>query len=250
MDKIKEALGKLFEDKVDEGGLKSIIDLIEVKIEEKSQEKADVFVKEAKELIETEKAALRESNKVELKEYQETLAKTIGKYLDTATSEFFEDHKPAIESEIVVEMSKNVLTSLTGVLKENMIEIPEDQIDVVKDLEKKNSELSERVETQLNKSIEDDDQLLEYQKALKFTALTSELAETQKEKATKLISELSCNDIDTFERKLNIIISEMDTTSSTKLEDDLVIPNETDKKLYTEKTKGKTRADQILEECS
>jgi hypothetical protein len=241
MNKIKDAIGKLFEDKVDEGGLDNIVELIEVKIAAKAQENLDeAVVAKTEEITQN----LNEKNTIDLGEYKTQLANTISKYLDIALVEFVEENSPKIESEIVVEMSKNLVIGISSLLKENNVNIPEKDIDIVTDLEEKITDLNTRLSTQINENIESSQQDFEYEKAITFMSMTKKLALSQREKAQKLIESIVCNDIDSFKTKLDLIINEFDTSIAVDL--DNFTPKEIKNRNKNQVEPGKTKADLLL----
>ena len=226
MEKLKEALRKLFDDKIDEDGITGIMASIEVKITESVTVKMD-------ELRESTIAGLEAENVEKLREYSETLALTIDKYLETATTEFFETNEVAIHSDIKVTMSENIMSSLTATLKENNIVIPESEVDVIADLEGKITTLETRVTGGLDESIELTAQILEHKKALSFTEKTSKLTETAKERVKNVIKEMTCVTIDDFNTKLDILIDESSTSHGYKPDD--FIQKEVPKKIKDSK---------------
>ena len=223
MEKLKEAIKAAMGETIDESGITAIMDMLEIKIEEKATTKVDAVIAEKLTELETK-------NTEELKEFKVTLSTTIGEYLDVSMNEWSEENKPAIESESIVEMSKNVLTSLTTALKENHIVIPDSDIDIVKELEEQKSTLEKRVNDQINENITIKSQNFENEKAVSFLKLSEGMVDTQKEKVMALIVEMSCDDIESFERKLTMIIGDFSDSSSADLNESL-IPDETDKTL-------------------
>lgn len=205
MNKIKQAINELFEEKVDEGGLDSIMSMIDVKIEESAHARMQEKLDEA---ISAKEKELEESNAASLGDYKADLTNTISKYLEMATDEFIEENKPSIESEIINEMAASFVTSISTVMKEHNIGIAKSDMDVVADLETRNSKLKKQLTSKINESVEQANQNLEYEKALAFISMTEGFTLSQRERATAIMAGVECPDIDTFKEKLSIVISD------------------------------------------
>lgn len=208
MDKIKQALTELFDGAVKKEGLDNIMKLIQAKIDDAADAKLDVS-----------KINMEKKTTVKLKEYKIELAKTIDTYLENANEEFVEENKHEIESELLVEMSTNIVHGLTDVLKKNNIEFPDSEVSVISDLEEKIIVLERRAEKYINENVEAKNQICEYQKAASFMQKTENLTESQKEKIKNIVTDINYDDVEIFNEKVDVIISEIATQKQFKTTD-------------------------------
>lgn len=246
MEKIKEALRTLFEDKVDDGGLDRIVEMIEVKIAAKADETLNESITAA---VTAKEQELNESNAAELATYKDTLANTIDTYLTMAFNEFVEENKETIESNVMVEMAKTFMGGLTTIMKEHNIKIADSDVDVVADLESQVSTMKSRVEGKINENIELKAQQFEYEKAIAILTKTAKCTDTQREKVTRLIEDIGGKTIDEFNAKLDVIINEVITPNDVSIDKSsfgLYTLNEEAKTILPDSTKP-TKADKVLE---
>jgi hypothetical protein len=160
---LKKLLTKYFKEQVSDEAITEISTLFDAALNER--------VKEALASKETE---LEESNKTEMAKFKGELVDKLSEYSKVAVDEFIDDNRPAIESEIKVNVSEAVMTGLVAVLKDQYIVVPEGETNVVADLEGKMTKVNEKLNDAINTNIEGSKQILEYEKALTFKRLIGE----------------------------------------------------------------------------
>ena len=165
-----------------------------------------VDAKVAEALTEKE-AKLEEDCKKDLKEFKENLVVKLNEYLQYAVDEFISENEVAEIAKIKIDMADSIIEKVASVMKDNFIEISEEQLDVVKDLEKKVEDIKTRLDESVNEKIELKSQILEYEKAIVFTKLTDGLSANQKEKLLSLTEGIEAPDINSFKNKVEIIKS-------------------------------------------
>ena len=197
---LKKILEKYFKDQVSEEAITEISTLFEAALNEK--------VKTA--LVEKE-TELEESNKTEMAKFKAELVDKLSEYSKVAVGEFIEENKPAIESDIKVNISETVMKGLVAVLKEQYIIVPEGETNVVADLEEKHKKVEAKLNESINSNIDDKKQILEYEKALSFKRMVSEadLTDTDAEKVLDLLEGIEADSIETFEAKTKVIIAKV-----------------------------------------
>ena len=197
---LKKILEKYFKDQVSEEAITEISTLFEAALNER-----------VKTAIVDKEAELEESNKTEMAKFKADLVDKLSEYSKVAVGEFIEENKPAIESDIKVNISETVMKGLVAVLKEQYIIVPEGETNVVADLEEKVKKIEGKLNESINSSIEDKKQILEYEKALSFKRMVSEadLTDTAAEKVLDLLEGIEADSIDTFEEKTKIIIAKI-----------------------------------------
>lgn len=224
---LKKLLEKYFKDQVSDEAITEISTLFEAAVNER--------VKDAVVAKETE---LEESNKAEMAKFKTELVDKLSEYSKVAVDEFIDDNRPAIESDIKVNVSEAVMTGLVAVLKDQYIVVPEGETNVVADLESKVTKVEEKLNDAINTNIEGRKQILEYEKAMTFKRLITEadLTDVDSEKVLDLLEGIDADDVDVFEEKTKIIISKVIEDSNGNNDD---VPNKKKEDL-NEKLNGET----------
>lgn len=197
---LKKILEKYFKEQLSDEALTEITTLFEAAVNEK--------VKEA--IVEKEDA-LEESNKAEMQTFKDELVDKLSEYSKVAVGEFIDDNRPGIESEVKVAVSESIVKGVVTLLKEQYINVPEGETDVVADLEGKSKKLEGKLNEAINSDIENKKQILEYEKALSFKKMVSEadLTDTEAEKVLDLLDGIEADSIERFDEKTKIIIEKV-----------------------------------------
>jgi hypothetical protein len=227
--KLEEILKKYFEEHMSDEALSEIKTLFEATV-------ADAVKSSVKEATKTKETELEEKYSDELSEFKADLIDKLNSYVSLCVEEFITENKPMIESEIKVEMAAKVMESLSAVLKDQHVEIKEEDVDVVKDLETKNAELTTKLNDSINEGIESKKQTIEYQKAMKFKEMTENLVDTDAERVLDLMENVDADDIATFETKLKTVLTKMvapaasndDDPEGEDLKEEIIDPNKAD----------------------
>jgi hypothetical protein len=197
---LKKILEKYFKEQVSDEALTEISTLFEAALNEKV--KAAIVGKETE---------LEESNKTEMAKFKIELVDKLSEYAKVAVDEFIEENRPAIETDIKVSISENVMSGLMAVLKDQYIVVPEGETNVVADLESKSKKIEEKLNDSINSGIDNQKQILEYEKALTFKRMIAEaeLTDVDAEKVLDLLDGIEAENADVFEEKTKIIIAKV-----------------------------------------
>jgi hypothetical protein len=118
--------------------------------------------------------------------YESKLTGQVDRYLNYVVENWMDDNRLAVEKGIRAELAESFITGLKNLFVEHYIEVPESKVDVLATLGKKVTKL----ESKLNESIETNTKmrasLNAYRKEEVVRAVSGGLAETQREKLTKL----------------------------------------------------------------
>ena len=118
--------------------------------------------------------------------YESKLTGQVDRYLNYVVENWMGENRLAVEKGIRAELAESFITGLKNLFVEHYIEVPESKVDVLATLGKKVTKL----ESKLNESIETNTKmrasLNAYRKEEVVRAVSSGLAETQREKLTKL----------------------------------------------------------------
>lgn len=147
------------------------------------------------------------------------LEEAMDKYLSYAVSEWLKENEVAVESTLRNEITESFMSDLRDLFESHYINVPEQEIDALDALAEKVEEL----ESQLSEHIRENVDLRQENDALKiattFVTVSEGLTESQKEKLMQLSENLSYNDLDDFEAKLNTIKESYFSESSKKKEE-------------------------------
>lgn len=199
--KIAEFLEKYFKDEALTEDAKSEMETI---FEAAVTEAAD---KKIAEVIAEKESSLEEECKKDLQEWKENLVSKLNEYMSYTIEEFVKENELSEVSDIKVKMADAFIEKILGAVKENYVEISEEQIDVVTDLEKQIKELKEKIDSSTNDKISLKRQLFEYEKAIAFEKLSAGLSENEKDKLLNLVEDIEASDINSFKTKLNVLKS-------------------------------------------
>jgi hypothetical protein len=206
---LKKILEKYFKEQVSDEALTEISTLFEAALNEK--------VKDAVVAKETD---LEESNKTEMAKFKTELVDKLSEYAKVAVDEFIDENRPAIETDIKVNISENVMKGLMAVLKEQYIVVPDGETNVVADLEARGKKVEAKLNESINSSINDKKQILEYEKALTFKRMIAEaeMTDVDAEKVLDLLDGIEAENVESFEEKTKIIITKV--KEDAKVDDD------------------------------
>ncbi len=141
----------------------------------------------------------------ETKRIHDEVVDKVDGYLNYVVEKWMEDNKIAIEGGLRTEISESFIKALHGVFNEHYIDVPEDKVDLVDELAKKNDDL----EDQLSSAMEDNIKLKESNADLSKDAIiretASDLSEAQTEKLKKLAESTAYDSADDYRQKIETL---------------------------------------------
>ena len=200
IDALKEKLGDSFTEEL----VTEFQANIEIMVNEKVQEQLS-----AKETELEEKAA------EEMSDFKESLIESLDTYVQYAADEYLKENEIAIEAGIKVNAAEQIIEAAKNVFNVVGLEIPESEVDKVKEIEGELEESNTRLNESIEKEINSKAQIFELEKAVSFQKATDSLTESQVEDVFGLLEGLEYKDIDDFDRKVKIV---MEKVSSKKVE--------------------------------
>lgn len=204
---LKEKLGK---DVLSEDLITDLEAQFEIMVNEKVQEKLEIKEKE-----------LEESSEEEMTEFKDSLIESLDKYIEYASEEYLTENEVAIESGAKILAAEKIIEATKSVFKEVGMEIPETEIDHVKDVENELKESTEKLNKAIDDVIEAKKQMFEYEKAVSFQKLTTSLTESKIEEVHTLLEGLEYKDVNDFDRKVKLVMEKIKTKVITEDNDDL-----------------------------
>jgi hypothetical protein len=115
------------------------------------------------------------------------------------------ENEVAIESALKVEIAENLMNGMKQVFAENYIDVPEEKLDVFEELATKVDELEEKLNEEVNAKIELTQEVETYQRASVFAEVAEGLTDVQADKFNKLCEGLEADDIEGYQKKLEMI---------------------------------------------
>ena len=171
----------------------------------------DVIVNEkVQELIVDKEKELEEKSEKEMTEFKDSLIESLDKYIEYASDEYMKENEVALEAGSKVLAAEKIIEAAKGVFKEVGLEIPESEVDHVKELEADITESTEKLNKTVNELIETKKQMFEFEKAVSFQKMTTEITESNIENIHTLLEGLEYSDINDFDRKVKIVIDKLD----------------------------------------
>ena len=139
-----------------------------------------------------------ESEKVKLSEKVDT-------YLTYVVEEWMKENSIAIERGIKGEIAEDFITGLKKLFEDHYIDVPDEKYDVLEDQSSKIAGLTEQLNKEIQKNAELSKKTGEYKRNDIINEVSSDLADSQKEKFGKLSEEVEYSDEEEFKSKLKTI---------------------------------------------
>ena len=138
-------------------------------------------------------------------EYMTNMSEKIDGYLNYVVEEWMKENELAVEKGIRSELVEDFMTGLKNLFQEHYIDIPEEKVDLVDDLFEKVEELESKLDESINTNVEVKKELAKFKKEEVLRNVSEELAETEKEKLTKLADGIDYEDDTQYQEKLEVL---------------------------------------------
>jgi len=146
-----------------------------------------------------------EQNTSQLNEYKEVLVEKVDSYMNYIVEQWMEENKLSVENGLRNEITEEFMVGLKSLFKESYIEVPEDKYDVLNDLTNKVESLTAELDETVQDNVSLASKLVEYKKSNVFEEISGGLAETEKEKLSKLIEGVEFSSSEEFKEKVSVI---------------------------------------------
>lgn len=187
--------------------------------EEFKEKAATIFEAAVLNRVKQEIANLNEAYEARLEEeieqITEGLVEKVDGYLDYVVEQWIEQNEIALESGMKSEILEGFVGGLRTLFAEHYIDVPEEKFDVLGAMEESVSELTDKLNEQVEFNIELKNELRQYQINETVAELSEGLADTDKEKFFALVEELTFDGIDSFKKKVQTIRESYFTTKAT-----------------------------------
>lgn len=183
---------------------------------------ATIFEAAVKQVVEAElvkfESAYAETLEEEVAKINEDLSTKVDDYLNYVVEQWVGENEVAIDSGLRTELTEDFIAGLHTLMVENYIDVPESKVDVVEAMTAKVAELEDKLNEEINNSVNLTKLLNESKKTEVLNQLTEGLTSTQAEKLKTLSEGIEYNDLDTFETKVQTLRENYFPTPSVKSE--------------------------------
>ena len=136
---------------------------------------------------------------------KEKLSEKVDTYLSYVVEEWMKENSIAIERGIKGEIAEDFITGLKKLFEDHYIDVPDEKYDVLEDQSSKIAGLTEQLNKEIQKNAELSKKTGEYKRNDIINEVSSDLADSQKEKFSKLSEEVEYSDEEEFKSKLKTI---------------------------------------------
>lgn len=187
--------------------------------EEFKQKAATIFEAAVMTRVKGEVARLEEEFESKLAEQVaknvEGLVEQVDGYLGYVAEQWMKDNEIALERGMKSEILESFVAGMKNLFEEHYIDVPEERFDVLGEMESKIEELETKLNEQVATNIEMSKTIAEQKRAEIVKTISEGLTDTEVEKFTGLVEELSYEDAQSFETKVKTIRENYFTTKAT-----------------------------------
>ena len=150
-------------------------------------------------------ARYEEKLSVETETVKEAMVEKVDSYLNYVVEEWMKENELAVERGIRTEIAEDFITGLKDLFKEHYIDVPEEKYNVLDDLTTQTKKLEDKLNEQISKNVDLTKQVSESAKAKAIDEVSTDLADTEKEKFEKMAENVEYDSADKFREKLETI---------------------------------------------
>ena len=189
--------------------LSAIVDGEATLSEEFKEKTSIIFEAAVKTKLSEEVTRLEEQYAEELAEEVETIkTDLVGKvdsYLNYVVESWMEENKLAIQSGLRTEIAEGFMNGMRDLFVESYVEVPESKVDLVDELASQVDELEEKLNSTTGDAIQLAEELETYKRESIIAEASRDLADTQAEKLSELLSNVDFDNEETFVTKVNTV---------------------------------------------
>lgn len=141
----------------------------------------------------------------EIEVEKERLSEKVDTYLTYVVEEWMKENTIAIERGIKGEIAEDFISGLKKLFEDHYIDVPDEKYNVLEDQASKIEELSKKLDEQIQKNVEFKKENSNFKRSDIINEVSSDLADSQKEKFNKLSEEVEYSNEEEFKSKLKTI---------------------------------------------
>lgn len=177
--------------------------------EEFKEKAATIFEAAVMSRVKSELEAIQEQYDAKLVEefavIKEELVEKVDGYLSYIAEQWMQNNELALESGIKSELAESFIEGMKKVFEEHYVDVPAEKYDVLGTLEETVSDLEAKLNESVNANIEMSKQLAEMKKEEIISSLSEGLTMVEAEKFHSLATEIVCEDVASYTKKLETI---------------------------------------------
>jgi len=150
-------------------------------------------------------ARYEEKLSIETETVKEAMVEKVDSYLNYVVEEWMKENELAVERGIRTEIAEDFITGLKDLFKEHYIDVPEEKYNVLDDLTNQTKKLEDKLNEQIAKNVDLTKEVSESAKAKAIDEVSTDLADTEKEKFEKMAENVEYDGADKFREKLETI---------------------------------------------
>ena len=159
-------------------------------------------IKEQTKILESQ---YEEKLSAETETVKEAMVEKVDSYLNYVVEEWMKENELAVERGIRTEIAEDFITGLKSLFKEHYIDVPEEKYNVLDDLTNQTKDLESKLNEQIEKNVELTKQNSEFNRANVIADISSDLAETEKEKFASMAENVEYDSAEKFREKLETV---------------------------------------------
>lgn len=136
---------------------------------------------------------------------KEELTQKVDSYLSYVVEEWMKENELAIERGLKGEIAEDFISGLKKLFEDHYIDVPNEKYDVLEDQARKIEDLNSKLNEEIEKNVELNSKIGEFAKNDIFEDVASDLAETAKEKFSKLAENIDYKTADDYRKKLETV---------------------------------------------
>ena len=185
-----------------------------------------VVVSRVKSEVAKFKKELEESNAKSIDEAKESLVEKVDGYLSYVVEQWISENEIALESGMKSEILDGFINGMKNLFAEHYVDVPEERFDLLADAQEKVEELQGKLDEQLEANVNLSKSVKEMEKAEVLSKASDNMADTDKEKFAGLTEDLSFEDKESFEKKVNTIRESYFASKPSKTNVETVVTDE------------------------
>ena len=150
-------------------------------------------------------AELEEQANTEFEAKLEEMVENIDKYLNYVTENWMKENELAVENGLRNEITESFIKGMQQVFTEHYIEVPEEKYDVMTEMQTKVDDLQSKLDEQVQKNIDLNEEAVSLKKQNIFTEISEDLADTEAEKFATLVEDITYTSADSYTSKLKVV---------------------------------------------
>ena len=158
-----------------------------------------------KEIAEQMEADVQTNYEQDVAKAKEELTEKVDSYLSYVVEEWMKENEIALERGIKGEIAEDFISGLKKLFAEHYIDVPDEKYNVLEEQASKIEDLEKQLNEQIEKNVEVKKENAEKSKKEIMAEVSSDLADTAKEKFAKLAEEIDYSDAEDFKKKCETI---------------------------------------------